>query len=184
MKDVAAGGEHHEAWAGGQQDGDLGRGRHDMLEVVEDEQHVPLMQIIRQEDAQGTAAHLVQTQRLGDGGDDEAWLSERVEGDEPDAVKEHIGHLSRDVDGQPSLAHATRPGEGEQADVGAEQQGGGRGGLALAANEGSEWVGQVRSTGRKSGHDCADHETEQAGTIIVGLWCPVNDGADSASETS
>ena len=87
-QDVAAGDEHREARAGGQQGGDLGRGRHDVLEVVEDEQHVPLAQILGQAVAQGAAAHLAQTQRLGDGGDDETRLAEGVEGHEPDPVRE------------------------------------------------------------------------------------------------
>ncbi len=183
-QDVAAGDEHREARAGGQQGSDLGRGRHDVLEVVEDEQHLPLAQIIGQAVAQGTAAHLAQTQRLGDGGDDETRLAEGVEGHEPDPVRERIGHLGRDLDGQPGLANPAGAGEGQQADVGAEQQGGGRGSLALAADEGSERGRQIRSTGRKSGHGCADHVRGQAGAIIVGLRYAVNDGSDSVLSVS
>ena len=35
--DIAAGDEQSELWAGGQQGGDIGCGRHNVLEVVEDE---------------------------------------------------------------------------------------------------------------------------------------------------
>ena len=140
---------------------------------------MPLVQIIDQAVAQRTAAHLAQTQRLSDGGDDEIRLAKGVEGHEPDPAREHIGHLGRDLNGQPGLANPTGAGEGQQADVGADEQGSGGGGLALAANEGSEWGRQIRSTGRKSGHGCADHVKGQAVAIIVGLRCAVNDGSDT-----
>ena len=114
-----------------------------MLEVVQDEQHVPLAQIRGQEIARGPSAHLVQTQRLGNSGDDESRLAERVEGNEPDPVREGTDQLGRDLESQPGLADPTRAGEGEQADIRAEQQTGNRGGFALAADEAGEWSWQI-----------------------------------------
>ena len=120
-----------------------GGGRHDVLEVVEDEQRVPLVQIVVQAVAQGTAAHLAQTQRLSDGGDDEIRLAKGVEGHEPDPAQEQIGHLGCDLNGQPGLANPTGAGESQQADVGADELGSDGGDFALAANEGRERGRQI-----------------------------------------
>jgi hypothetical protein len=70
-----------------------------MLEVVEDQQQAPLAQMLGQALAQGTTAHLAQIERLGDGGNDESRLAEGVEGHEPDAVRERMSYLGRDLDG-------------------------------------------------------------------------------------
>ena len=135
--------------------------------------------------AQGTAAHLAQTQRLGDGGDDE---SQARGGDRGARTRPRPGTASATsaATWMASRVLPTPPGpvRVKQADVGAEQQGGGRGGLALAADEGSERGRQIRSMGRKSGHGCADHVRGQAGAIIVGLRYAVNDGSDCVLRVS
>ena len=128
VQDAPAGDEQREARAGGQQGGDLGRRRHDMLEVVEDQQQPPHAQMLAAGLAQGRAAAIpgdpsapatAGRREQGRGG------GEGRRRQTPSGVR--ASYLRRDLEREPRLADATGAGQGHQADVSGEQ-GGGRGG--------------------------------------------------------
>jgi hypothetical protein len=105
-----------------EQVGQQGRGLDHMLEVVDQEQQPPVLETCRQRLVQRSPLPLPHAQCLRDGGQDEAGVGDGGERDEPDAARERVELVEGDGDAQARLADAAGTGEGEQADVGAQQQ--------------------------------------------------------------
>ncbi len=145
---LAAGGEDLQVRSNGQEVGEE-RGRLDhLLDVVEQQQDVAWAQVGGQDLGRGRSpsgcAHLLQAQRPRDRREDEGGVGDRGQADEDDPVRELRGKIGGDVQGQPRLADAARPRQGDEADLVAAQQCGDVGGLALAADQRRPRPRQVR----------------------------------------
>ena len=101
--------------AAAQELGDDRAGVDDLLEVVEDEQHVARRRSSSASASMaGRAALSASAERPGDRRGDEGRVADGVEGDEPDAVGEVVGGGRGDLERQPRLAGAARSGQGQQ----------------------------------------------------------------------
>ena len=92
------------------------RGRVDhLLEVVEDEQHLAVAQRLGDAVDHGPVRLVGHADRSSDGRRDQLPFTDRLQRDEPDPVGEVVGGGRRNLQGQPRLADAARPGERQQA---------------------------------------------------------------------
>jgi hypothetical protein len=157
----ARGDETGDVRAAPQQVGHDGTGRHDLLEVVEDEQHPVLADVLGEHLDRGTTSTVHDTQRASDRRGDEGRVADRFERHEPDAVGESIGRRGRELEREPCLARAARAGQRDEP--GAAQQRQRLGELPFPAHEGRQLGGQVvrmgvertkrRELGSKPVHD-------------------------------
>ena len=121
MERGAAGYEHLELWAGGHQLAEGRGGGHHLLEVIEDEQQLPVAQGILEGLQERPPAQLVEAEGLADGRQDEAGVLDGGQRDKADAVAEVVAQGRCHLQGQAGLADAAGAGEGEQADLLAQQ---------------------------------------------------------------
>jgi hypothetical protein len=140
----SAGGEDGEVGTGAQQIGDERCRVEDVLEVVQDQQRLPLPEELAQALLRRPRGRLPRTESLGDGRGNQDRIADRGEGNEPDAIGELGGDLLGDPDRQPRLADPARTGQGDQADAGPAEQGDDRRDLPLPADEAGERQRQVR----------------------------------------
>ena len=94
----------------------IGRGIDDLLEVVEDQEHVLVVKAAGKASRQGIAAFL-DAEGAGDGGYDLGRVQDRRELDRDDAVLEVGAGFGSGGDGGAGLADAAGAGQGDQADV-------------------------------------------------------------------
>src|SRR5207248_2287859 len=139
--------EDGEVWATGQQVGQVRGGWQDLLEIVEQEQHVFITERGFEQIEQGPRCSLFEIEGLGDGGDDQGGVAEGGERNEVDAIGKVSEQVGGDLQGQAGFAAAAGAGEGEEADLGATQEGTDSRYLMLAPKEGRELCGQVMSRG-------------------------------------
>ena len=72
---------------------------------------------------------------MRDGRDDEGGIANGSEGDNVNAIGEVVHQIPGDLEREARFAHASRAGEGEQADVWAQEQSVDRLHLVLTANQ-------------------------------------------------
>ena len=112
---LAAGDEDGELRALADELGDVVGGRHDLLEVVEDEEHPLRPQVLRHGCAEVAVAGSGEARRAGDLDEDGRGLARVREIDEGGAVGVVLERVGRRLDGEPRLADAARPRQGAQA---------------------------------------------------------------------
>ncbi len=108
--------QNREAGAGREEIDDIGRGIDNLLEVVEDQEHVLVVKAAGKASRQGIAAFL-DTEGAGDGGYDLGRVQDRRELDRDDAVLEVGAGFGSGGDGGAGLADTAGTGQGDQADV-------------------------------------------------------------------
>src|SRR5262249_51189734 len=122
MKHLATRHQQLQLGARFQQGSQIGGSRNDLLEVVEDQQEVLLMEEGLHERKNRMTARLLQSQRVGDGGQDERWIPQRREREEQHSTGGRLNRAGRHLERQAGFAHPRRPRQGDQADVRALQQ--------------------------------------------------------------
>ena len=144
---------------------DRARG-HDLLEVVQDQQH-PLLPDVVGKRVHGRAVAAVRhAEHPRDRGGHQGRVADRFERHEPDPVRELVGRGRRDLQREPGLAGAARPGQAQQPGPG--QQRHGLAELLVAADEGRELGRQVVRPGvqrpqrREVGRHAIDDELGEA----------------------
>jgi hypothetical protein len=115
MKDLAAGGQDVQARSRGQQVADDRRAGHEMLEVVENEQRLPVAQEVDQRVGERPITGVKDPQDLRDRPGDEARIGDGRKRDEGRTVVEPIDHVPGHPDGEAGLPRAPRAGEGQEA---------------------------------------------------------------------
>ena len=121
---------------------DPGRRREQLFQVVEDEEHRPIAQVGAQRLACRPVGRFPDVEGDRDGRLQEVRIPERREVDEPDAMREQVASASGDGKGEPGLAAAARPGQGD--DPAGEEIFPDAVDLVLPADEGGDLAGQVR----------------------------------------
>jgi len=116
-------------------------GGQQVLEVVQDEQDLPLAQLADQVVHQGTVPGVLQPEALRDRGRHQPRVADRRQRHEEDAVRVVAGHLGGQRDAEPGLAAAARPGQRDQAAGG--QQPSGLRQLMFPADEAGQRSGQA-----------------------------------------
>ncbi len=122
-QDLAAGHKHIELRTGFQQVRQGWGGCYDLLEVVEQQQKVFVSQEGFEEVQQGTRSALFEFKHLGNGGNYQVRVANGSERDKRNAVSEIVEQAGGDLEGQAGFADATDAGEGEEAHLGAAQEG-------------------------------------------------------------
>jgi hypothetical protein len=118
----AAGRQHPQGRAAGEQLADEGRGGQQMLDIVEHEQQVAVAQVAEQHLLDRRRPGFLQPEAPHDAGGDEAGIEDRRQGNEADAILEHVPRAGGDRDRQPRLAGAGGPAERDQPGVLLRQQ--------------------------------------------------------------
>ena len=129
----AAGDQDPRPSGGGEQVGDEAAGVEHLLHVVEDQQDVPLGKVAAEVFQQRGAARVLQPDAAGDRHRHQRRVPHRGQRHEVHAVREVRLRPARQLDRQPRLAAAARPGQREQPRAG--QQASRLGQLALPAHE-------------------------------------------------
>ncbi len=125
---------------------DRGAGQQ-VLEVVKDDQQLPLTQLADQVLDQGSVPGILQPDALDDRRRHQARIPDRRQRDEVDAVRVVTGHLRGHGDAQPGLAAAARPGQRDQ--VAALQQPFRLRQLVFSADEAGQRLGQADPPGAR-----------------------------------
>ena len=110
-----------------------------------------------------------QPQCLGNGGEDERRVADGGKRHEMDTIGERTGEASRDVEGEPGLAHAAGTGQGQQANVVPPKETADRGEFPLAPDERRERDRKRIDllAGLRGGHDaCAPSIPMIAASIV------------------
>ena len=140
---LAAGREDRKPAGPGDQPGHVGGRIHDVLEVVEDEQHPPHLQVRRKRLQQRLTGALPHTHRLRDRRNHKPRVGERRESHEQHAVGEVLDQLQSRLHGQPRLPRASRAGQRDHPASARPDRARQLGQLALAAHQPPPWYGQV-----------------------------------------
>ena len=147
MKGLAAGHEQVEPRAGAEQTGDVGRRFGQVLEVVEEQQHRVVPDVLAQLSPR--------SDRLPRRLQHELRVAQRSERNPEDARGVAVGRLRDCLQREPRLAGAAGPGQREQADVGSRDELLHLVQLPLAAEEGRGGHGQVRALERAQRREVA-----------------------------
>ena len=138
-----------------------------MLEVVEQEQQPPVAQMAGKSVA-GVTTAVGDAEGPSNGRQDEAGIRERRQADEEDSVGEVVEELGRNLCGQPRLARAAGPRQGDDPRVRPAEELRHLPDLALAADERRRLERQVRRAGLETARrwelafQVRDDELEQA----------------------
>ncbi len=114
MEGGAARDDRGQVGAGPQQLGDDGRRADHLLEVVEHEEHLPDADVLGQQLERGPAGRVRHAEDAADRGRDQGGLADRLEGHEPDAVREPVRHRGGQLEREPGLARSARSGQRQQ----------------------------------------------------------------------
>ena len=132
----AAGDEHGERRTRVEQIADEARGAGHLLEVVDQQQRpAHAGQVVRDRRQQRALTRFAQPERRRNRRDHERRIGNRRQIDERDAALECRGEIRGDLDGQPCLAGAARPGQCHEAHGGVEQRGRDRRRLRVAPQQ-------------------------------------------------
>jgi hypothetical protein len=134
----SAGDEHAETRTGGEQHKELGCRLEQVLEVVQQQQQVPIAQHSPHLFLQGEISNFPQAERLGDRRQDPGGIADCGERHEADSIGKVVEQHLRHRQPQARFAHPSRSDEGQQAHVWTSQQRTGRQYLLLTTNERSE----------------------------------------------
>ena len=127
-----------------------GRGVDDLLEVVEDEQQPPALEVC-DEALLELALAVEEPERARDRADHVAGIPDRLQRHEDDAVRELVRRRRRDRLGEPRLADPAGAGDREQAHVVAAQERGRLGRRSRPARSASSVARSSRSAGDQLG---------------------------------
>ena len=145
MEGGSAGDEYAEARTGGEQGSQLRRRLEQVLEVVQQQQQMPVAQCGAHLFLHGKLSGFPQAERLGDRCHDPHGIAHRGERHEAGPIGEIVQQRLRHRQPQACFAHTTGPREGQQAHLGTAQERAGRCQLVLAPDQRGEWCGQVIS---------------------------------------
>ena len=95
-----AGDDDLQVGTGGEEAGDTRRGPDDLLEIVEDQQHVAVLEEGDEHLLERTVAQVSQTERLGDRGDDKDGVMDRRQVDEGRPRRQTRGRCPRRPEGR------------------------------------------------------------------------------------
>src|SRR5579884_4495965 len=123
MERFAAGHQKLQVRGGSEQLGDLD-GRKHLLDIVENQEHLALTQIVVKHVGQQRGTRVRHSQPLTEGGKEVAALANRGEIDEVHSVREVWGDGPAHLLGEPGLADAAWTGQCEQPDVTGNKKGG------------------------------------------------------------
>jgi hypothetical protein len=158
-----AGGGHHLYRRGrGEELLDHRAGVHDLFEVVDDQEELPVTEVVLHGPQDGAPGDLLDPEDPGQDRGDQGRIGHRRQVHEEGAVAELRQQLGGDLEGQSGLPGAPRPGEGEEP--GPVQQPPDLGQLLLPAHERGELQGKVVRPGverpgrREVGRKPLDHE--------------------------
>jgi len=130
------------------------RCRH-LLEVIEDDEYPLLTEERDQRLVCRRASDLAQTERVRDCHGDERRIVDRGERDEEETVREIMQEMGGDFGGEPRLADATRPRDGQQPNILLPEQRGCAADRRHAANERRERHEEIRRRGA-DGHEAGE----------------------------
>ncbi len=151
--------------AGGQQLGHQRRGREDLLEVVEEQQRAGRRRNAARPSATDGRANLAHTERLRDGGGDEAGRRPGPAGRTRRPSAKSAASVGRRRQGQAGLADAAGAGQGQEADVAAAQQVADRGDLPLPADQRRHRRRQPGRPGRSRFGWSRERHRDEAGAV-------------------
>ena len=131
--------------------------RDDVFKVVQKQE--PVLVALRELEPfqQWLRSALGESNAVSDGRHHEGGIANGSEGDNVNTIREVMHQVPSDLERQTRFAHASRAGEGEQANVGAQQDGAHRGSVFVSSNQwgekdghrrGRQWCG--RGSGRES----------------------------------
>jgi hypothetical protein len=148
---------------------EIRRGSQQMLQVVQHQQDRLLPEECRQRREGVLAGKLAHAYDARDRRQSQAGIGQRREIDEPDPIGIALRHLLGDGDGQPGLAHPTRSGQGQQANLLLGQEGAEEGQLVLAVDQ----PGRLgRQLGRDAGHGGGLHRDPSRGWAVAPAIAP------------
>ena len=107
---------------GSQQFSDEGGGVRHLLEVVQDEQQLPVAQMCLEGGEKRLGGLLAHAEGVSNGGGNQGRVGNGGQADEVDALLEVVEAVGGDVDGEAGLAGATGAGQGDEGYVRAQQQ--------------------------------------------------------------
>src|SRR5437660_11401770 len=122
MQNLATGHQDLELWAGSQYVYYLYACGNHLLKVVQEEEHVLVLQLLLHVLKQGQAGYFADAKRLSNGGHNQSGITHWGQVHEKDAIGEAVTQLSCHLQAEASLARATRTCQGEQAHILAAQQ--------------------------------------------------------------
>jgi hypothetical protein len=166
-----AGRQHLQAGCGAEEGPDGRSAVNQVLEVVQDQEHLPCQHDVLQATRHGLLSFLAEAQGRRDGGWHERRVGQGRQRDEEDAVGEVLEHLGGGLEREPGLPRATRTDEGQQLSVVTPQQVDDVRHLLLSTEEGSRLAGEVLrsgvhgSEGRKVSRQVGMHQLED----VLGL---------------
>jgi hypothetical protein len=99
-------------WGCGQQRRHPGRGRQDVLEIVQDQESAAGSQICGDSVARGSGADFLEVESMRDRGIDVGGIPERHQFDKPSAIGEGCLDAAGRREGKPGLANASRARQG------------------------------------------------------------------------
>jgi hypothetical protein len=124
--------------------GDERRGLQQMLEVIEHEERALRAYSGGDPLRQGPVAGLADVELLGDGIGDVRGVTDLGQPHEPDAIGETLPDVLGDLQRQPGFAHASRAGEGDEADRGLAEEAADGGELTGSPDQGRQGYGEHR----------------------------------------
>jgi hypothetical protein len=127
--------EHFEVGTGREEIVDERRRREHVLDVVEDEKKLAIPQCHEQSIGKRLVSSLTDANRLGDGGNDEVRFAHWGEIDEAGAIVELGDEIRGNLSGETGLTDPTGTSQGEQRNVGLEQELTDGGKFALPADQ-------------------------------------------------
>jgi len=122
MQNLATRHQDLELWAGSQYVYYLYACGNHLLNVVQEEEHVLVLQLLLHVLKQGQAGYFADVKRLSNGGHNQSGITHWGQVHEKDAIGEAVTQLSCHLQAEASLARATRTCQGEQAYILAAQQ--------------------------------------------------------------
>ena len=144
VQPLAARDEHGDAGRIRERAREVRRGAEHVLEVVEDQEHAALAEMVVQRLLQGAAARGFDAERLADRRHDERGVVDAAERDERDAVRELLHQLAADLEREARLAAAAGARQRHEPRVGAQEQLAHVVHLPRAADDRRRRLGQVR----------------------------------------
>jgi hypothetical protein len=163
----ATGAEHPQTLAGGQEIGDVCPDAWQVLQIIEDKQHLAVAEVVQHPLCQRLTRHVGHAGRLGDERRHLVRIGRCLEGDEDAAVGEIRLQASGGGKAEAGLAHAAGAGKGDQAHLGQIDQLDHGAQFGLPADEGGGRPGQPIDDGLH-GHKPKRHgiEDREKGALV------------------
>jgi hypothetical protein len=121
----------------------LRRSRHHVFDIIEQQQHLPIMENEREAVGGRLFIQLEKAKGLGNGRHDKPWVPNGRERDKPDVVRMVMGEAGGNLESEPGLADAPWAGQGQQTEFIAQQKLADNRHLPLASDKWCERGGKV-----------------------------------------